>query len=178
MHAGFDNRRAVRLYRDTVTAENQFDDRFRQGVWAGVSLVPSPTLRLGLDARLSSGGPSGSAVVYTGSAIIDPGLPMGSQIRARTTYYTSSTTSGWLVAGAYGFDPLFGLRLELNGGVRLEHPTAGAAAFVSPQTKVHWLGLDADVNLGRSWYLVLSATNTNGGAESSRALYSSVSYRF
>ncbi len=178
LHAGFDNRRAVRLYRDTVTAENQFDDRFRQGAWVGMSMNPSPSLRLGLDARLSSGGPSGSAVVYTGSAIIVPGLPMEAQIRARTTYYTSTTTNGWLVAGAYGFDPLWGLRLELNGGVRLEHPAPGAAAFVAPENEVHWLGLDADLSLGRAWYLVLSATNTNGGAESSNALYSSLSYRF
>ena len=40
---GYDNRRNVRLYRDYITPETAFDDRFRRGAWAGLTCVPAPT---------------------------------------------------------------------------------------------------------------------------------------
>ena len=65
-YGGFDNRRNVILYRDYVSPETSFDDSYREGMWAGISLSPMRALRVGGDARLSAGGPYGNADSYTG----------------------------------------------------------------------------------------------------------------
>jgi hypothetical protein len=46
--AGFDTRRNVRLYRDRITPETEFDDSHRQGYWAGLRLRPFTPLQAGL----------------------------------------------------------------------------------------------------------------------------------
>jgi hypothetical protein len=178
LYGGFDNRRNVILYRDYVSPETAFDDSYREGMWAGLSLSPMRALRLGGDARLSAGGPNGNADSYTGWLATN--FPMQGTLRVRATRYTSATVDGWLYAGAVGFSPLWRLRLELNGGLRNEHdPRLVATDSTSvPQTMVRWFGVDADVGLSRSWYLLLSASRTEGGLESNDQFYASLSYRF
>jgi hypothetical protein len=41
LYGGFDSRRNVRLWRDLANPETEFDDRFRQGVWGGLSVRAS-----------------------------------------------------------------------------------------------------------------------------------------
>ena len=48
---GFDNRRNVRLYRDRLTPETEFDDAYRQGAWVGGDLSWRSRLRLAGDVR-------------------------------------------------------------------------------------------------------------------------------
>jgi hypothetical protein len=178
LYGGFDNRRNVILYRDFVSPETSFDDRFREGVWGGISIAPMHALHIGGDARQSLGGPYGPASSYTGW--IATNFAMQGTLRLRTTKYTSTTMDGWLYAGNVGFSPVWRLRLELNGGLRQEHdprlvPTDSTTV---PQNMVRWFGLDADVGLSRSWYLLISAMRTTGGLESNDQLYASLSYRF
>ena len=43
---------------------------------------------------------------------------------------------------------------------------------------VTWLGADLDVNLARSWYLVVSANRETGGLSGNNQIYGGVSFRF
>src|SRR5512146_486454 len=59
IQGGFDNRRNVRLYRDFVSPETEFDDAFREGVWGGADLTIHQRIRIGGNAPMSRGGASG-----------------------------------------------------------------------------------------------------------------------
>lgn len=178
VHTGFDNRRNVRLYRDFISPETAFDDSFREGYWGGVSVMALHHLRLGLDARQSSGGSSGSANSYTGMAGFERILPLEGSVRFRATRYTSARAEGWLYSSAIGITPAWRLHLELNGGVRDERYPGGRLPAGNPSANVRWLGVDADVGLARSWYLLLSGSRTTGGGEGNDQLYATLSYRF
>jgi len=178
VHAGFDNRRNVRLYRDFISPETAFDDSFREGYWSGLSVMALRHLRFGLDARASSGGTSGRADSYTGSAGFERIFPLEGSVRFRTTRYTSDRAEGWLYSGAIGVTPAWRLHLELNGGARDDRYPGGAPPASASATSVRWLGVDADVGLARSWYLLLSASRTSGGGEGNDQLYTTLSYRF
>ena len=178
VHAGFDDRRNVRLYRDFVSPETTFDDSFREGFWGGVSVMALHHLRLGLDARQSSGGTSGSADSYTGMAGFERILPLEGSVRLRATRYTSDRAEGWLYSSAIGITPAWRLHLELNGGVRDERYPGGRLPAGFPAANVRWFGADADVGLARSWYLLLSGSRTTGGGEGNDQLYATLSYRF
>ncbi len=174
LHVGFDNRRNVRLYRDVVNPETVFDDTYRQGVWAGFSTQFSGRYRVGVDARSSSGGPAGRADAYTLSLGADRVSTLGLSLRSRSTRYTNPQLEGWLHSLALGLEPVSRLRLELTGGLRAErNPLADPT-----DTRVTWVGADVDVNLARSWYLMLSANRETGGLESNDQLYGGLSVRF
>lgn len=174
IHAGFDNRRNVLLYRDFVNPVTTFDDAFRQGVWAGAALRWARRYSIGLDARQSSGGPAGLANSYTLSIGADRISPLAVGVRTRSTYFRSQQTNGWLHSLALAFEPGSRLRLELSGGARLERDRLGTP----PTTQsILWSGLDLDVNLARAWYLMLSGT-AEGGASGTSQLYGGFSTRF
>ena len=172
--AGFDNRRNVRLYRDVVNPETNFDDSNRQGGWAGISLQPSRRLRVGFDTRLSSGGSAGTATSYTVSLGADRITGLKANLRTRTTYYTNPQLHGWLQSAALGFDPGTRVHFELNGGVRSETDPAADPA----RTTATWMGADLDVTLQRAWYAMVSATRQRGGLDSYDQLFAGLSYRF
>ena len=174
LEAGFDNRRNVRLYRDVTTPATAFDDAFRQGAWAGVSLEVSRRLRVGLDARSSQGGSAGHADAYTLFVGADRLTALGVSVRARTTRYTNPTLNGWLEAATFSVDPDPRVHLELNGGVRAERdPLASPPSFA-----VTWVGTDVDVTLARAWYLMVSATRQRGGVDGYDTLFGGLSVRF
>lgn len=172
--AGFDNRRNVRLYRDVVNPETNFDDTNRQGAWAGVSLQPSRRFRVGFDTRLSSGGSAGTANSYTVSLGLDRITGLGASLRTRSTYYTNPQLHGWLQSAALGFDPGTRVHFELNGGVRSERDPAADPA----RTTATWMGVDLDVTLQRAWYVMMSATRQRGGLDSYDQIFGGLSYRF
>ncbi len=174
LDAGFDNRRNVLLYRDVVNPETSFDDTYRQGAWGSVSFRPVATLRVGAEARASSGGPSGSATSYTATAAVDRLPRLGASLRTRTTYYVNPRLKGLLQSATLGIDPGTRLHLEMNGGVRAERdPTADPAS-----TTATWVGLDLDVTLARTWYAMLSATRQRGGVDGYDEVFAGVSVRF
>jgi hypothetical protein len=65
VYGGFDTRRSIRLWRDFVSPETDFDDRFRTGVWTGASLRMPGLLRFATDVRSSDGGSAGGRALAT-----------------------------------------------------------------------------------------------------------------
>ena len=173
VNAGYDNRRNVRLYQDAVTPETEFDNAFRQGVWGGL-WVRSGAGRIGLDARASNGGTAGQAHSYTLSLGLDRVTSQNLGLRSRTTRYDGPRQSGWLQSLTMDITPAAALRLAFNGGVRvIRDPLADPLDY-----RVTWLGVDADLNLGRHWYAMMSGTHESGGIDSNDQLFGGLSYRF
>jgi hypothetical protein len=174
LDGGFDNRRNVRLYRDVVNPATAFDDAFRQGIWGGLSLQLLGRLRVGVDARSSSGGVAGRAEAYTLSLGAERLTPLRLTLRSRSTRYTGPDLTGWLHSLALSIDP-GRVHFELNGGVRQElNPTADPVARVWAT----WFGADVDLAVARSWYVMLSGTRETGGFEGNDQLYGGISFRF
>ena len=174
LDGGFDNRRNVLLYRDVVNPETNFDDTYRQGAWGGISFRPVQRLRVGFDARVSSGGSSGNATSYTASLALDRLPRLGASLRTRTTYYVNPQLTGLLQSATVGFDPGTRLHIELNGGIRTERdPMADPA-----RTTATWVGADVDVTLARAWYVMASATRQRGGVDGYDQLFGGLSFRF
>jgi hypothetical protein len=174
LEGGFDNRRNVRLYRDVTNPAVAFDDAYRQGAWAGVWLEPTRRIRLGFDARASSGGAGGHADAYTVSFNADRLAGLAAALRTRSTRYTNPSLSGWLHAATISLVPSSTVRLELNGGVRNERDPMVDPSRVS----LSWMGADLDVTLNRAWYLLLSATRQRGGVDAYDEIFAGLSLRF
>ena len=181
IYGGFDSRRNVRLWRDLVSPETEFDDRFRYGTWGGASLRAGPVVRLSADVRSSDGGDSTGARALAGSGSLSVG-PLAGLVSAhlRTTRYRSPMLEGWLHSGAVSVSPWDGqVRIEAEGGIRDEHDAPGFAATGSVgSSRLHWFGLNTDVALGRAWYYTLTLTRGTGGWDSSDQVYTSLTWRF
>lgn len=182
LNGGVDNRRNVRLYRDYVSPETEFDDAFRQGVWAGAS-VSGLKLRASVDARTSRGGSAGAADYYTGSFGVDPVTPLRLEARWRSTRFDTKRTLGWLHSWNAATSPRGGVRLEVNGGLRsqrmLTQPVSVTSfAPVPVLASSRWIGVSLDVSVGRSWYVLLSGTRDGAGTDLTNQLYGSLVYRF
>ncbi|HYD52899.1 MAG TPA: hypothetical protein VEA99_09740, partial [Gemmatimonadaceae bacterium] len=161
LHAGFDSRRSVRLWRDVVNPETEFDDRFRQGVWGGASLRLAPWLRLSADARSIGGGDTtgGRTTAATGSLTLGELGPARLAARLRASGHRSPWLAGAVQSAALSGAAWQGrLRVEAEGGSRTERPLAAASGSSSPHEPVRWVGATADLALGRSWFLLLTAT--------------------
>ena len=172
LDAGFDNRRNVLLYRDVVNPETVFDDTYRQGRWGGIAWQPAPYVRLGIDARISSGGSTGRADAYTATLGIDRLTPLHVSARTRSTRYLNPDFNGWLNSATLTFEPRSLFRFELNGGQRAERgPVIGSRS-------VRWVGTGLDVTVGRAWYLMFSATWQRGALEAQDQIYAGASFRF
>lgn len=175
LFAGMDNRRSVRLYRDYVSPEIDFDDSIRQGTWGGISLSTPRHARLSIDRRESRGGFSGEACSTTALASLYNITPLRLGLRARGTQYTGTISSGQLVSGSFEIDPWGFVRLEASGGAR--DTKSSLAGVTSP--RLTWWGLDADVSIGRSVYVLLSTYREKEGSGSGTTqTYASLSWRF
>ena len=182
--AGIDNRRNVRLYRDYVSPETEFDDAFRSGIWGGASVVVFRTFRVGTDARFASGGSAGDASYYTGSLSFGPAYRLRVDARLRSTSYSTDGFTGWLHAFSAAAAP-FGddVRFELNGGLRTQRLRLGDSTVANPglsagNNRAQWIGASADVSLGRSWYVLLSGTRDGSGFDLTNQFYGSLVFRF
>jgi hypothetical protein len=180
--AGFDTRRSVRLWRDLVSPETEFDDRFRQGVWGSASMRAGSHVRFSADVRSSDGGDSSSsrATAVGGTITVDRMLQRRLGMRARSTRYRSPWLDGWLHSAALSVSPWDGrLQLEVEGGIRNERDQPGFAVSGGPDaSRMHWFGMNTEAALGRSWYLLLTATRETGGWESTHQTYTSLTWRF
>ena len=173
VYGGVDNRRNVRLYRDYRNPESAFDDAFRQGFWAGSSLSALGHLRLSADVRESSGGSSGSTQSLTGTASLWRFTPLQLGVHARSTHFTGTLNSGALQSIAVEATPWNALRVQLTAGSRSSTTPIDA----STPSRTSWTGLDADLGIGRSVYLWLSASRESG-AQRYAQTYAALSYRF
>ncbi len=178
----YDNRRSVRLYRDTQNPETSFDDAYRQGYGGGVQLTARKAY-VGGDWRRSTGGTAGAADSYTGTLGLDRFTPLKLGFSARATWYqnqndsVSMRTRGQLYAGRLGFDPVSMLHIDLNGGFRREHNPSSAVLQQST-----WFGVDMDASVARSWFVSFSGLRqkdpANPGTITTTQMYASVTWRF
>lgn len=176
LNAGYDNRRSVRLYRDFVDPELEFDDAFRQGGWAGLALTLGRHVRMFADARQSRGGTGGDAESYTASLGVYRLTVLGLGLQARATQYAGSVAQGQLISGSLELNPWNKFRVEASGGTRVD--TRDPALTGLPKSRLDWQGLDADFGLGRSFYVILSAYSEKGDAGRSMQTYAGLSWRF
>jgi hypothetical protein len=174
LSGGFDSRRSVRLYRDFENPESQFDDAFRQGSWGGLALRFSSRVRLMTTARTSGGGAAGRAQSLTGSLLASRLTPLQLGLRLRASRYTGPTSQGLLGSVALEASPVRAVRLSVNAGQRTSEPPDGSA----PLARLSWTGVDVDVALGRSLYILLSTYREAGTPSASTQSYGSVSWRF
>ena len=189
-NAFYDNRRNVRLYRDTQNPETAFDDAYRQGYGGGVQLL-SYGVRLGGDWRRSTGGTAGRADSYTGTIGTDPVTRLRLTVAGRATWYqnlqnlgdTTTTTAvalhtrGRLYSWWLGGDPIDRLHVDLTGGMRREDNPGTATLQTST-----WYGLSLDASVARAWFVSFSGFRqtdpANPGTNITTQLYGSVTWRF
>ena len=174
LSGGFDNRRNVRLYRDWINPEVEFDDSFRRGVWGGADVTIARHLFLAGDVRSSEGGPAGRASSTSMSLGLLRLTSLQLGLRTRATTYSGESLNGWLRTASFEVRPVSPLRVELTGGERRDaNPLAG----VTPE-RLRWFGGDVDVALGRSFYVMMSTQFETRGSERGRHSYAALSWRF
>ena len=171
---GFDNRRNVRLYRDYLNPEIAFDDSFRQGEWAGASLYLFGHLRMSGDVRSSTGGAAGTSRPVTGSLSLVRLTPLQLGMHLRSTTFTGTLSEGRLQSASLEANPFGLVRIEFSAGTRVSSRPLDA----TPATHLTWTGIDADVGIGRSVYLMLSTYRETGALDHSVQSFASLSYRF
>ncbi|MFH1278267.1 MAG: hypothetical protein ABIK65_07805 [Candidatus Eisenbacteria bacterium] len=168
LEGGFDNRRRIRLYRDRVTPETDFDDSYRQGVWTGITQEVGD-LRLSLRGRSGSGGIRSYSLRNRWQAPRVRGLRLGS----RHTRFENSGSEGWLHSGDMDVSLGSRVRLELSRGIRRESDIETGEA-----ENLDWTSVDLDVGLAGGWFFTLSVEESRGASERNRNYQSSASYRF
>ncbi len=173
-NAGYDNRRNVRLWRDYISPETDFDDSYRQGEWVGVDARFGRHFSGGLDARRSDGGDAGTADAYSLRLAVRDLTRMGIDVRGRATRYENPYVEGMLYSLSAGARLASWTGLLLHGGLRDE----SARTLTAPDGTLKWIGLDWDVNLGRRWLFMISYEHTTGQDEGTEQLYTNLSYRF
>lgn len=174
LSAGMDRRRNVRLYRDYINPEIAFDDSFREGEWGGISLNLFGHVRAGADARQSRGASIGDTRSVTGSFSLYRVSPLRLGMHLRATNFSGTLADGQLRSASLEVNPFNVIRLEVNGGTRESSQPLDSTST----TRVTWVGADADINIGRSVYLMLSTNRETGLTDRSTYSFVSVSYRF
>ncbi len=174
LRAGYDNRRQVRLYRDRVTPETEFDDSQRAGVRLGFTVQSPVHFRLAIDSRRDDGSSAGVAESHSAYLSLVSFTSQNVGFNVRATRYTNDRVEGWLYSGSAGTDVGRRVRIEIGGGLREEIAVLDPLA----QTRLTWLDVDLDFALGRRWYLLISAERNKGKLDDNEQLYTSVTYRF
>jgi hypothetical protein len=174
LDGGFDNRRNIRLYRDRITPETEFDDTYRQGIWGGSGLRVGGHLRVGATVRNSSGGAAGASTSWGMTAAASRLTPAQVDLRLRSTRYNSDLTEGWMHTLSGGVRPGQRLGLELFGGVRTDQGKIQGTS----DARATWFGADMDLGVGRHWYLAISAERDERGPEQFDQVYGMLNYRF
>jgi len=171
LQGGYDNRRNVRLWRDRVTPETEFDDRYRQGVWAGGVARLDWGLMLAGDRRWNRG--SGEdATVTSGTVDLRARRLRALSLRGRWSEFRSDLSESRLMAGSLGVSPTALSRFEVSLGRR-----TSALAQSTPDAPVRWWGASADLTFGRRWFLDASFEVARGDQERNSQVYAGLSRR-
>jgi len=168
--SGYDNRRNVRLWRDQETPETEFDDRYRQGAWAGGSVDWNEFLATGAEFRGGTG--PDESQTWSVNAELHRATRWHVLMRGRWSRYASPVTASALWTGGVGFDPDARSHVELSGGLRSTRDLV--AGFEDSES---WYGVDMDVALGQRWYASGSFEWLTGLAGSSRQVQAGLSVR-
>ncbi len=174
LRGGYDNRRNVRLYRDRITPETEFDDAYRNGAWAGVDWRFARRFRFGLDLHTRGGGDLGGADSYTLTFGADRLTAADLDLRTRSTRYENDRVEGWLHSLSAGLQIGQRWHAALLGGLRDETNLFDS----SLDDQVLWFGAEIDVLLGAGWYVSLSLERSDGDNEKIDQAYTSLAYRF
>jgi len=173
VYGGYDSRRNVRLYRVDTDPVTSFDDSYRRGAWGGFA-VTGRAFRFGGDVRTSFGGSAGRATAWSGTAAASRLTRLGLAPSLRVTWYRSGQLDGRLYTLRCSAGPFGPLQFDLNSGLRSEHDPLAVPAH----RRFTWAGADLDFGLGRSWFVLLSASHEVGPEGSTDQLYTGLTFRF
>lgn len=167
---GFDNRRNVREARDRITAETEFDDRYRQGAWTGLRWEPSPWLAVGGSGHYSGGLPHATRSV-TGTAVIRYPGARNLSLRLRGTRMDGGA-DGWMRI----------LELDWGAGAGRVIGRAGWELWYDAngmtRTSVDWQGLELERPIGRRVYAYLLGEHRGGDPGRTLQSQAGLSYSF
>jgi hypothetical protein len=149
MRLGYDGRHAVRLYRDRLTPETEFDDWFRQGAWTGIGLDVLRALHLDADFRQRFGDAEEQSSTW--GAGLDGRPVAGVRLRGRYSSHRSERIGSDLVSLGLGIDPGPALHLELNGGIRDD-----IDRIIETRSRTRWGSADLDLIVLQRWYVLAS----------------------
>jgi hypothetical protein len=171
LQTGWDNRRSIRLWRDHLTPETEFDDAYRQGVWAGAGLRFPAGIALWGDQRWRTG--AGERAT-TSSGMLELSRPAwrGLALRGRYSDFRDDPIRSRLTSASIGVDPHFGTHVEISGGERRTDDLGLGAG-----DRVRWWSADGDVSLGRLWYATLSGQRERGEFGTTSQIFAGLSRR-
>ncbi len=172
LSGGYDNRRNVRLYRDRLTPETEFDDAFRQGAWVGGQLSLFGHARIGGDTRTNNGGGQSESWSLHGE-VWRLGL-FNLSVRGRYSRFSDSQQLSQLQSFGGGIEPFRVLRLDVTSGIR---STKNPQYFIDDQE--HWTSIDSDLTIGRYWYFGAGYERDYGGSSGeTKQVQASLNRRF
>jgi hypothetical protein len=171
LNGGYDNRRNVRLYRDRLTPETEFDDRYRQGAWLGGSLELWSHLRLDGDGRTNGG--ADHARTASGGLEVHRLTRYSVSMNGRFSQFTSDASVSRLVTFRLGGAPVPPLHVQFSGGSRATTDQVSAT-----RETVRWGSADFDLVFARRWFVSASIERDRGGLENLSQGYATLSWRF
>ncbi len=144
---GYDNRRPIRRYRDLETPETRFDDRYRQGLWAGLRHRLNSSYSWGVMLRSRRGASQDGADALTLDLRGSEDWKGRWWVVSRSTAYRNDLVDGWLQSGRLGWGNDRGFTLELFAGLRHENGKDNDLSdFTDP-----WFGWGAEAEIGSRW---------------------------
>ena len=170
---GYDTRRNVPLYRDRNTPETEFDDALRDGGWLGVSLTPTPAVRLDGDVRRRFGEGVDRSTAWSAGADWLAVRKRGVRLRGRVAHSSTDALTTRIYSGGIECSPSAATTLGVSGG---ERRTEDALATLSERAP--WWTVDADVAVALRWSIAGSFERQGGDAGSAGQGYLGFGYRF
>lgn len=178
LNSGFDARRNVLLYRDTVTPETEFDDSYRRGYWSGIAYRPVANLRLDLSGRRSTSLSAGSASSATGRVRVSTRRLLGASLASRHTVYDNEHALGMLHSVTAGVAVTSRGHLETTWGIRRERGLETTSAAGETSNDADWWSIEGEAYLSRGWYVLADVEHTAGDREDNTLFFLSAIHRF